>query len=639
MAGTQDNGTLVQETAGGATWDHPGFGDGGDVVIDDVSLAASGESIRYFSSQDLFGWQRQVYDSANNLVSTTSLASISDGLFLTPVALNKVDPMRLLVGGSGHIYESTNQGTSLTSIANIGVNEGAFDGGHEMMYGGIKGGVDNPDLVYAASGADVVKQTTAGGGFTNTSPGGGGADIRGITDDPTDWATIFSIDDNQVFESTDAGGTWDDVTGNLASISAADFRSIEYVHGTLGDALVVGTISGIFDAKLSDLGGAAAWSTFGDNLPDVIVYDLEYDATDNVLVAGTMGRGAWLVNDVTTNLGIGAVACYCRGTRVLTPAGEVAVEELAIGDWVVTLSGGFRPIRWIGRRAYTGRFIAENREVLPIRIIAGALSEGVPARDLALSPEHSLCIDGVLVQSKHLVNGMTIVQAKDVEEVEYFHIELDNHDVLFAEGAAAETYVDCDNRLMFANGAEFAALYPDDLGQRWEFCRERLESGSEQLTEIRNALLWRAQGLGYDLDRDPDLLLIVDGESIRPDATDADCYCFTVPGGSEAVWLASRSAVPAEVVAASADIRRLGVPVERIRLYGADLSLEALHGHPDLRDGFHEDEPTHRWTEGFGRLPKGWLQLFPGAFTLEVKLAATALPYWRVATEKPAAVA
>ena len=109
----------------------------------------------------------------------------------------------------------------------------------------------------------------------------------------TNWATVFAIDNNQVFESTNAGATWVDVTANLTSVSAADFRSIEYVHGTADDALVVGTSSGVFYANLSGLGGAASWSKFGGNLPDVLVYDLEYDATDNALVAGTMGRGAW----------------------------------------------------------------------------------------------------------------------------------------------------------------------------------------------------------------------------------------------------------------------------------------------------------------------------------------------------------
>src|SRR5204862_393110 len=105
------------------------------------------------------------------------------------------------------------------------------------------------------------------------------------------------------------------------------------------------------------------------------------------------------------------IACYCRGTLILTPAGEVPVEELAIGDRIVALAGEERPIRWIGYRAYDGRFIAGNRQVLPICVTADAIASGVPARDLYLSPEHSLWIDGVLVQAKHLVNGATIVQA------------------------------------------------------------------------------------------------------------------------------------------------------------------------------------------------------------------------------------
>jgi hypothetical protein len=351
MAGAQDNGTLFQLTPGNATWDHPGFGDGGDVVVDDVSLAGSSQSIRYFSSQNLGGWTRQVYDSANHLVSTTNLSvllpepsddddsgdsPIADPTFTTPVELNNVNPARLLVGGSAHIYESLNQGTTLTSIANVGVNGIGSAGGGVMVYGGFQGGVGNPDLIYAASGANVLKQTASGGGFTTTSPGG--STIRGVTDNPTNWATVFAIDDNQIFKSTNAGGTWVDVTANLTSISASDFRSIEYVHGTVDDALVVGTSSGVFYALASQLGGAASWSKFGGNVPDVIVYDLEYDAADNVLVAGTMGRGAWLVNNATTNLGLDS-----------QPAGSVAINDMSITEgnsgsqvmtFTVTRSGG-----------------------------------------------------------------------------------------------------------------------------------------------------------------------------------------------------------------------------------------------------------------------------------------------------------
>jgi hypothetical protein len=184
------------------------------------------------------------------------------------------------------------------------------------------------------------------------------------------------------------------------------------------------------------------------------------------------------------------IACYCRGTRILTDNGEVAIEELAIGDRVVTHGGGSRPIKWIGRRAYDGRLIAGNRQVLPIVVAAGALADGVPHRDLRLSPHHALFLDGVLIPVEHLINGASIVQPEAVEAIEYFHVELDGHDVIFAEGAAAETFVDCDSRGMFHNAGEFAELYPGEVAPRWQFYAPRL--GDEPQVEA----LWRRLALG-----------------------------------------------------------------------------------------------------------------------------------------------
>jgi hypothetical protein len=108
-----------------------------------------------------------------------------------------------------------------------------------------------------------------------------------------------------------------------------------------------------------------------------------------------------------------------------------------------------------------------SRNVTPILIEAGALDENLPRRDLYVSPEHSLYIDGVLVPAEHLVNGVSVVRCINAESVHYFHIELERHDVIFAEGAAAETFVDCDNRLMFHNAAEFNELYPADAAPEW----------------------------------------------------------------------------------------------------------------------------------------------------------------------------
>ena len=101
----------------------------------------------------------------------------------------------------------------------------------------------------------------------------------------------------------------------------------------------------------------------------------------------------------------------------------------------MTKSGWTRPIKWIGRRSYPGRFVMGRKDILPVCIKAGALADKVPKRDLWLSPHHAMYLEGALIEAKDLVNGASIVQAEHVEEVEYFHIELETHDVIVAEGA------------------------------------------------------------------------------------------------------------------------------------------------------------------------------------------------------------
>jgi len=127
--------------------------------------------------------------------------------------------------------------------------------------------------------------------------------------------------------------------------------------------------------------------------------------------------------------------CYRRETKITTQNGFRAVEDLKIGDHVQTRFGGLSPIKWIGRRSYAGHFLKGKRDILPICFKAGSITETVPVRDLWVSPHHAMYIDGVLIEARDLVNGISVVQDRNAEQIDYFHIELEGHDVIMAEGA------------------------------------------------------------------------------------------------------------------------------------------------------------------------------------------------------------
>jgi Hint domain len=155
--------------------------------------------------------------------------------------------------------------------------------------------------------------------------------------------------------------------------------------------------------------------------------------------------------------------CFLTGTRIRTSRGEVPVEELTIGALVDTLNGPM-PVKWIGRQTFRKATSSWHASVAPIRIARFALDDQYPIRDLYLSPQHCVLIDGVLVAVEHLVNGRSIAPAKmdDSEVIDYFHVELETHEVIFAEGAPAETLQLTGDREHFANFVEYERLYGRD---------------------------------------------------------------------------------------------------------------------------------------------------------------------------------
>jgi hypothetical protein len=173
--------------------------------------------------------------------------------------------------------------------------------------------------------------------------------------------------------------------------------------------------------------------------------------------------------------------CYFRGTRILTPSGTVYVEDLKIGDAVVTRFSGIQRVKWLGRQSFDSRFEPFGDAHIPVRFHPGALGPNMPVRDLYVSPGHSMLIEDALVLASSLVNGVTVTQDWAPPVIDYIQIELAKHDCVVAEGAWSETYADgpCQ-RAQFHNAAEYYALYPDDPApESLQLCAPRLERGAE----------------------------------------------------------------------------------------------------------------------------------------------------------------
>jgi hypothetical protein len=141
--------------------------------------------------------------------------------------------------------------------------------------------------------------------------------------------------------------------------------------------------------------------------------------------------------------------CFVRGTMIATPDGEVPVEYLKEGDLILSLNKGAVAVKWVGSRRLDPKAMEKPRDELPVRISTGAMAENVPHRDLYVSPDHCMFVDGSLIPAKLLINGTTVTQPIVLTAVDYFHIELEEHDVILAEGAQAETYLDLGNRHVF----------------------------------------------------------------------------------------------------------------------------------------------------------------------------------------------
>jgi len=169
--------------------------------------------------------------------------------------------------------------------------------------------------------------------------------------------------------------------------------------------------------------------------------------------------GNWVVFDNSNgNATPGAVNCFVKGTRILTSKGYRNIEDIKIGDLVKNEKGKGLPVKWVGIQT-----INLTGKELPVMIKKSSLDNNVPSHDIVLSPDHAILVEGRLINAGALVNGNTIINVKPGNVIQYYHIELDQHEIIFAENMPTESFLPHNvNRQQFDNSEEYLSLYNDE---------------------------------------------------------------------------------------------------------------------------------------------------------------------------------
>jgi collagen type I alpha len=427
----------------------------------------------------------------------------------------------LIIGRSGTVAPA--------GVYYVGVSS-SFSGNVLENYGTIRGAASSTG--YGGTGVSFLYGTVMNAGSIS-----GGASSSGVG------ASGVFAEDTQVYNSGNITGGAGGVGGNggagvlltggtILTTSGTISGGAAGAGGSMGDSVLFGGGGGNLpktDELIVDPGavfnGAIGGFMIGDSI-EIVGVTATRVASDFGVTAVALGGGSYqfqgsaggdtlatalngtldfagsyshfyfeLTNtSAGTLITLAEAPCYLRGTRIATPRGEVPIELLKIGDEVTTLDGP-KAIRWIGRRAYSHECADDAKAVWPVRIERGALGENLPRRELWVSPEHALYIDGMLIPAAALVNDVSICREEtgskaSLQSVSYFHLEFDKHAVIYAEGAPAESFVDDHSRGMFDNAPEYRTLYPHSVREPVRFCAPRVEDG-EELQQVRQRLLAR----------------------------------------------------------------------------------------------------------------------------------------------------
>lgn len=563
-----------------------------DVVFNGVGMTGGGSG-SYFVSVASMGSA-----TLNSLTIDDTNATIECPVYLATNYDISIEAGTLAYDGSA-VGSGLTVGGSLTVGGNgttallVGSGDNTQDGaGVVEVASNIT--VGSGGVIEALAATDSILELYTGGGTIQTT-GGGELQIAANSALELDSNTTGTV----VFNNASTGSLMDNLAAGGGSGISVTIQGMD--TGSSQSIVVVGADV----AGTATISGGQATITSSASGTDTFTFGSSYNGDSLV--------GTYDGTNTTFTL-----VCFAAGTQIQTRDGHSRVESLKPGDMVAVVRDGaihHEPVKWLGHRSINLSAHPRREQAAPVRIKRGAFADAVPSRDLLVSPEHAIHMDGKLVQAAQLVNGATILRDTAMRAVTYYHVELERHGLLLAEGLETESYLDCGNRDWFANSG-VSSLNQDYLANVDETARFASSCAPFVADATLTEPLWRrladrAVAMGLTVPAllpegptttDADLHVMVGNKRIDAVSRQNGRHVFMLPA-ADTVRLVSRSVALADRTPWAAEQRRLGVWVNRVTLRHATADVETIAmDSPSFGLGWSfVEQPVggaRRWTDG-----------------------------------------
>lgn len=596
------NGGLLVETNGSSNWI---INDNGKVVVESGGVVSGGS----------VGANGTYFISAGGVASGATIAAGGSLKGATGAILS--GQTTVTSGGSVSGGTVASSGTLVVSKGGASISTTIASGGSvgvagtltsAIVQGGatasvISGGkatsttIQSAGTLNVASGATLGTTTVSNGGVVSAASGSTISGVVTLVNGAT--ATIPST----------AGGTVDLSGTNANLIITGTGSPTTVISGFTGTA--AGDTDGITlaNVKTANVGSV----TYPD--ADHVTLTLKDGSAVTLNIVGVQALGYELDSDSNGNL-VYAV-CFLEDTQIAVPDGLKAIQDMAVGDEVLISREGVTvtdAITWVGKAHWNVRtHLPDDQAGYPVRVLQNAIAEGVPFKDLLVTAEHCLFLNGHFVPARMLVNGRSIFYDKTITSYDYYHIETTKHSIVSADGLLTESYLDTGNRHSFSQDSKVI-----QLGARpksWDVDAAAPLTVAQNVVEpLYRDIAARAEALGYEmsaeqplLTEDADIHLMTNtGHVVRPVRKTGNTLLFMITGQVESVRILSNASRPCDAIGPFVDDRRmLGVLVGSVTLYDSYGTIPLVrHLEDSALPGWNNLEAAPmRWTSGDASFP------------------------------------